>query len=61
MLTSLVPVPVNINLNQIKIGLVNGSFSNGNGQHSHCIAERKWGRQWKIHESGKIFVKEIWV
>lgn len=44
-LTSYIPVPVNNSLNQIKIGFVNGFFSDGNGQHSHCISERKQGRQ----------------
>jgi len=58
LLTSLIPMPVNGSLNQIKIGLVNGSFSDGNGKHPHCIAERKRGRQQIIQKSKKTSGEE---
>lgn len=56
--TAFIPMPLNASLNQIKIGLVNGSFSDGNGQHSYCISKEKRGRQRKIKKSEKTSGEE---
>jgi len=58
LLTAFIPMPVNGSLNQIKIGVVNGSFSDGNGQHSHCISKEKRGRQQIIQKSEKTSGEE---
>ena len=55
MLTSLIPMPVNSGLNGFNIGLMNDSFSDGNGQPSHCIAKRMLGRQKKMKGNEKKF------
>ena len=34
-----------------------GPFSDSNGQHSHCITEKGFGRQPKMKKSGKNFVE----
>ena len=43
-------------LNQLKIGLGDGSFSDGDGQHDQRITERTHGRQQKMHENVKNLV-----
>ena len=53
MLSALIPVGVNGGLNGFKRSLVNGSFADGDGQHVHCIAKRRRGRQRKMHRSEK--------
>ena len=53
MLSALIPIGVNGGLNGIKRSLINCSFADGNGQHVHCIAKRRWGRQRKMHRSEK--------
>ena len=42
-----VPVDADSILNNLEIGLGDGSFSYGNGQHPHCIAKQNRGRQQK--------------
>ena len=54
MLAALIPEVVNSALNQFKIGLLDGSFSDSNGQHSHYISKRIRGRQQKMHGDEKI-------
>ena len=53
MLSALAPVCIDrgLDLNDISVG--DGSFSDGNGQHTHCITERAQGRQPKMGESEK--------
>ena len=52
MLSTLIPKRINrgLNLNNISVG--DGPFSDGNGQHTHCITERARGRQPKMQKSG---------
>jgi hypothetical protein len=50
-----VPVLINDLLNVVKILLANASVSDGNGQHIHCIPERKRRRQQKMKKSEKNF------
>ena len=69
MLSTLIPKRINrgLNLNNISVG--DGPFSDGNGQHTHCITERAQGRQAKmkkveiIGEGCDLTVKlvKIWV
>jgi hypothetical protein len=40
-------------LNNISVG--DGPFSDGNGQHTHCITEGAQGRQPKMGKSEKNF------
>ena len=49
MLSALTPMRINrgLDLNNISVG--DGPFSDGNGQHIHCIKERAQGRQPKIY------------
>ncbi len=53
MLSTLIPKRINrgLNLNNISVG--DGPFSDGNGQHTHCITERAQGRQPKMGKSEK--------
>jgi hypothetical protein len=55
MLSALIPKCINrgLNLNNISVG--DGSFSDGNGQHTHCITERAQGRQPKMGKSEKNY------
>ena len=55
MLSALTPKRINrvLNLNNISVG--DGPFSDGNGQHIHCITEKGFGRQPKMKKSGKNF------
>ena len=45
MFSALIPKCINrgLNLNNISVG--DGPFSDGNGQHTHCITEKAQGRQ----------------
>jgi hypothetical protein len=43
-----------LDLNDISVG--DGSFSDGNGQHTHYITERARGRQAKMKKSEKNLV-----
>jgi hypothetical protein len=56
MLSTLTPMHINrgLDLNNISVG--DGSFSDGNGQHTHYIPERARGRQPKMKKSEKILV-----
>jgi len=47
-------------LNGREIRLGDGSFSDGQGQHSHYIAKRMRGRQQKMKKNEKNFVAGIW-
>ncbi len=55
MLSALTPKRINrgLDLNNVSVG--DGSFSDGNGQHTHCITERAQGRQPKMGKSEKNF------
>jgi hypothetical protein len=55
MLSTLIPKCINrgLNLNNISVG--DGPFSDGNGQHTHCITERAQGRQPKMGKSENNF------
>ena len=46
---------INNSLDQFKIGPVNGSFSDSNGQHCHYIAKEKRRRQQKMDGDEKKF------
>ncbi len=56
MLSALAPVCIDrgLDLNDISVG--DGSFSDGNGQHTHYITERARGRQAKMKKSEKNLV-----
>ena len=56
MLSALTPMRINrgLNLNNISVG--DGPFSDGNGQHTHCITERAKGRLPKMKKSKKKMV-----
>jgi hypothetical protein len=55
MLSALTPMLIcrGLNLNNISVG--DDPFSDGNGQHTHCITERAQGRQPKVKKSEKNF------
>jgi len=54
MLSALTPMRINrvLDLNNISVG--DGSFSDSNGPHTHCITKRARGRQPKIKKVEKI-------
>ena len=54
MSTAFVPMLPDSSLDQLKVGLDDRPFSDGNGQHSHCISEQNRRRQQKMHENEKI-------
>ena len=54
MLSALIPMVVDSVLNGREIRLGDGSFSDGQGQHSHYIAKRMRGRQQKMKKNEKI-------
>ena len=60
MLSALIPMVVDSVLNGREIRLGDGSFSDGQGQHSHYIAKRMQGRQQKMKKNEKNFVAGIW-
>ena len=47
---------INSSLDQPNISLGDDSFSNGNGQHAHCISEKNPRRQQKMHGPQKQVV-----
>ncbi len=55
MLSALTPERINrgLDLNNISVG--DGSFSDGNGQHTHFITKRAQGRQPKMKKSEKNY------
>ena len=53
-----IPVFIDSSSNEFEIGLVDGPFSDGNGQHSHSISEQDRRRQQKMHEIEKKFVEK---
>ena len=55
MLSALTPMRINrgLDLNNVSVG--DGPFSDGNGQHTHCITERAQGRQPKMGKSEKNY------
>ncbi len=53
--SAFLPMLVDSSLNQLKVGLANCPFSDGNGQHFHCIAEQKRGRQQKMKANQKNY------
>ena len=55
MLSTLIPKRINRGLNLNNISVVDGSFSDGNGQHTHYIIERAQGRQPKMEKSENNF------
>jgi hypothetical protein len=57
MLSTLTPKRINggLNLNNISVG--DGPFSDGNGQHTHCITEKAQGRLSQMKKSEK---KRFW-
>jgi len=48
-------------LDQLKVGLSDGPFPDGNGQHSHCISEQNRRRQQKMHENEKKWAVEYFL
>ena len=55
MLSTLAPVLVDRGLDMNDIVSCDSPFSDSNGQHSHCITEKGFGRQPKMKKSGKNF------
>ena len=55
MLSALIPMPIDSGLNGREIRLGDGSFSDGQGQHSHYIAKRTQGRHRKMKKNEKNF------
>jgi hypothetical protein len=55
MLSTLAPVLVDRGLDRNDIVSCDSPFSDSNGQHSHCITEKGFGRQPKMKKSGKNF------
>ena len=53
MLSALAPVLIDRGLDWNDIVSGDGPFSDGNGQHTHCITEKGFGRQPKMKKSGK--------
>ena len=55
MFSSFAPVLIDRGLDWNNVVSVDGPFSDSNGQHSHCITEKGFGRQPKMKKSGKKF------
>ena len=55
MLSALAPVLIDRGLDWNDVVSGDGPFSDSNGQHSHCITEKGFGRQPKMKKSGNIF------
>ena len=53
MLSASTPMRINRGLDVNNISVSDGPFSDGNGQHTHCITERAQGRQAKMGKSEK--------
>ena len=52
---------INSSLDQPNISLGDDSFSNGNGQHTHCISEKNPRRQKKMHGAKKSVDRVFWM
>ena len=48
------PIFSDSGLDQLKVGLGDRPFPDGNGRHSHCISEMNRRRQQKMHGNEKI-------
>jgi len=55
MLSAPAPVFIDRGLDWNDVVSGDGPFSDSNGQHSHCITEKRFGRQPKMKKSGKNF------
>jgi hypothetical protein len=55
MLSAPAPVFIDRGLDWHDVVSGDGSFSDSNGQHSHCITEKGFGRQPKMKKSEKNF------
>jgi len=55
MLSAPAPVLIDRGLNWNDVVSGDGPFSDGNGQHSHCITEKGFGRQPKMKKSEKNY------
>ena len=53
MLSALAPVLIDRGLDWNDVVSGDGPFSDSNGQHSHCITEKGFGRQPKMQKIGK--------
>ena len=56
MLSAPAPVFIDRGLDWNDVVSGDGPFSDSNGQHSHCITEKGFGRQPKMKKSGKILI-----
>jgi len=54
-----VPMFIDNSLNEWQIGVANGPFSDGDGQHDHQISKRILGRQQKMQDDENIFSCEL--
>ncbi len=59
MLSASAPVFIDRGLDWNDVVSSDGPFSDSNGQHSHCITEKGFGRQPKMKKSEKKFLKGI--
>jgi hypothetical protein len=55
MLSTLAPVLIDGGLDRNDVVSCDSPFSDSNGQHSHCITEKGFGRQPKMQKIGKFF------
>jgi hypothetical protein len=58
MLSAPAPVSIDRGLDWNDVVSGDGPFSDSNGQHSHCITEKGFGRQPKMQKIGKFFFEE---
>ena len=56
MLSTLAPVHIDRGLDRNDVVSGDGPFSDSNGQHSHCITEKGFGRQPKMKKMEKILI-----
>ena len=56
MLSTLAPVLIDGGLDRNDVVSCDSPFSDSNGQHSHCITEKGFGRQPKMKKSEKNLV-----
>ena len=61
MSAAFIPILPDSGLDRLKVGLVDGPFSDGDGQHCNCISDRNRRRQKKMHRSEKNLVGGIWL
>lgn len=55
-----VPMIIDNSLNEWQIGVANGPFSDGDGQHDHRISKRILGRQQKMQVMKIFFQENFW-